>query len=115
MARVAGVNIPDNKHVWVALTYIKGIGKTRAMRVVDGAKVNYATKVKDLSESELDSIRTVIKMYEDDMEGNLRRKVGQAIERLKYIGCYRGIRHRLGQPVRGQKNRNKPSKRRRSS
>ena len=114
MARVAGVNIPDNKHIWVALTYIKGIGKTRAMNVVESAKVNSATKVKDLSEVQLESIRTAIKVYEDEMEGNLRRKVGQAIERLKYIGCYRGIRHRLGQPVRGQKNRNKPSRRRKS-
>ncbi len=114
MARVAGVNIPDNKHIWVALTYIKGIGKTRSMRVLESAKVKADAKVKDLSEAELESVRTAIKVYEDELEGNLRRKVAQAIDRLKYIGCYRGIRHRTGQPVRGQKNRNKPSNRRRT-
>ncbi|MEX2353689.1 MAG: 30S ribosomal protein S13 [Gammaproteobacteria bacterium] len=100
MARIAGVNIPDNKHLRIALTYIYGIGSTRADKICDATGLKPQTKVKDLVEEELDRIRQEISGYE--LEGDLRREVSMNIKRLMDLGCYRGIRHRKGLPVRGQ-------------
>lgn len=100
MARIAGVNIPDNKHLSIALTYIYGIGSTRANKVCAATGLNPTTKVKDLVEEELDKIRQEITAFE--LEGDLRREISMNIKRLMDLGCYRGIRHRKGLPVRGQ-------------
>lgn len=100
MARIAGVNIPDNKHLKIALTYIYGIGLTRAKNICVAAGLDPTTKVKDLVEEELDKIRQEISSFET--EGDLRREVSMNIKRLMDLGCYRGIRHRKGLPVRGQ-------------
>lgn len=100
MARIAGVNIPDNKHLGVALTYIYGIGKTRSLQICAGTGLKPDTKVKDLVEEELDKIRQEVSGFE--LEGDLRREVSMNIKRLMDLGCYRGIRHRKGLPVRGQ-------------
>jgi len=100
MARIAGVNIPDNKHLAIALTYVYGIGTTRAQKICDATGLSPQTKVKDLVEEELDKIRQEITSYE--LEGDLRREVSMNIKRLMDLGCYRGIRHRKGLPVRGQ-------------
>lgn len=100
MARIAGVNIPDNKHLKIALTYIYGIGLTRAKNICAATGLDPATKVKDLVEEELDKIRQEITAFE--LEGDLRREVSMNIKRLMDLGCYRGIRHRKGLPVRGQ-------------
>jgi len=100
MARIAGVNIPDNKHLGVALTYIYGIGITRANKICVSTGLNPHAKVKDLVEEELDKIRQEITQFE--LEGDLRREVSMNIKRLMDLGCYRGIRHRKGLPVRGQ-------------
>jgi small subunit ribosomal protein S13 len=102
VARIAGVDLPRDKRVDVALTYIYGIGRTRANQVVAGAQVDAATKVRDLSEEEVIRIREVI----DDgfkVEGDLRRDVAQDIKRKIEIGSYQGIRHRRSLPVRGQR------------
>lgn len=101
MARVAGVNIPDNKHLRVALTYIYGIGTTRAQAICDATALQGDTKVRELSEEDLDRIRSEITRYE--LEGDLRREVAMNIKRLMDLGCNRGIRHRRGLPVRGQR------------
>jgi small subunit ribosomal protein S13 len=101
MARIAGVNIPDQKHAWVALTTIYGVGRTRALEICKAAKVDPATKIRDLTEPEVEGIRTeVAKMT---VEGDLRRDVAMNIKRLMDLGCYRGLRHRRGLPVRGQR------------
>lgn len=100
MARIAGVNIPDNKHLRIALTYIYGIGLTRAKNICVATGLSPSTKVKDLVEEELDKIRQEITAFE--LEGDLRREVSMNIKRLMDLGCYRGIRHRKGLPVRGQ-------------
>ena len=100
MARIAGVNIPDNKHLFIALTYIYGIGLTRANKICVSTGLDPNTKVKDLVEDELDKIRQEITGFE--LEGDLRRDVSMNIKRLMDLGCYRGIRHRKGLPVRGQ-------------
>jgi small subunit ribosomal protein S13 len=100
MARIAGVNIPDNKHLKIALTYIYGIGLTRAKNICVATGLEPTTKVKDLVEEELDKIRQEITGFE--LEGDLRREVSMNIKRLMDLGCYRGIRHRKGLPVRGQ-------------
>jgi small subunit ribosomal protein S13 len=100
MARIAGVNIPDNKHLRIALTYIYGIGLTRAKNICVATGLDPTTKVKDLVEEELDKIRQEITAFE--LEGDLRREVSMNIKRLMDLGCYRGIRHRKGLPVRGQ-------------
>jgi len=100
MARISGVNIPDNKHLCIALTYIYGIGQTRANKICDSIGLNRQTKVKDLVEDELDKIRSEITNFE--LEGDLRRNVSMNIKRLMDLGCYRGQRHRRGLPVRGQ-------------
>lgn len=101
MARIAGVNIPDNKHLSVALTYIYGVGSTTAGKICAATGLNPQTKVKDLVEEELDKIRQQVSEYE--LEGDLRREVSMNIKRLMDLGCYRGIRHRKGLPVRGQR------------
>lgn len=100
MARIAGINIPVNKHAVIALTSIYGIGPTRAKKICEVAGVVSNKKVKDLSESELEGLRTEVAKY--SVEGDLRREVSMDIKRLMDIGCYRGLRHRRGLPVRGQ-------------
>jgi small subunit ribosomal protein S13 len=103
MARIAGINIPMNKHVWVGLTHIFGVGRTRALNACAGAGVNPRTKVKDLTESEVNAIRSQIAKFA--VEGDLRREVSMNIKRLMDLGSYRGMRHRRGLPVRGQRTR----------
>ena len=104
MARIAGVNIPTQKRVEIALTYIYGIGLTSSRKILAAAKVDPDTRVKDLSDAEVDSIRAIIN---EDMtvEGDLRREVTMNIKRLTDLGCYRGLRHRRGLPVRGQRSK----------
>lgn len=101
MARIAGINIPDNKHLNIALTYIYGIGRVRALEICNATGLQPDAKVKDLSEEELDKIRGEVTNYE--IEGDLRRDISMNIKRLMDLGCYRGIRHRRGLPVRGQR------------
>jgi small subunit ribosomal protein S13 len=102
MARIAGVDLPQNKQVWIGLTYIHGIGRSRALRILQAAGVESTTKVRDLSEDEAQRIRRVIQ-EEGGVEGDLRKEVAQNIKRLMEIGCYRGFRHRRNLPVRGQR------------
>lgn len=104
MARIAGVDIPRDKRIVIALTYVYGIGKTTAQEVLAKAGVSEDTRTKDLTEDELTRIRTEVTNVK--VEGDLRREVNLNIKRLKEIGSYRGIRHRKGLPVRGQKTRN---------
>ena len=100
MARIAGVNIPDQKHTWVGLTHIYGVGKTRAYQICAAAGVAPDTRIRDLAEPEIEGIRTAIGNF--SVEGDLRREVAMNIKRLMDLGCYRGLRHRRGLPVRGQ-------------
>ena len=102
MARIAGVDLPQNKQVWVGLTYIYGIGRSRSKEILGKSDVPLVTKVKDLTEDEARRIRKVIQ-DEGRVEGDLRKEVAQNIKRLMEIGCYRGVRHRKGLPVRGQR------------
>ena len=104
MARVSGVDIPDEKRVDIALRYLYGIGPTRAQAIIAKTRVNPATRVKNLSETELTRIREVIEK-EYTVEGDLRREIRQNIQRLIDINCYRGQRHRRNLPVRGQRTR----------
>jgi len=104
MPRVCGVEIPPNKPAWVALTYIHGVGRTRALEVVNACGVDGQKRAKDLTEDELSKISSYIERN-FVIEGALRRKVAQDIQRLKDIRCYRGMRHILGLPVRGQRTR----------
>jgi len=105
LARIAGVDLPRDKRVEVALSYIYGIGRSRAEDILKHAGVSADTRVKDLTEDELSRLREFIdKNY--NVEGDLRREVALNIKRLVEIGCYRGIRHRRGMPVRGQKTKN---------
>ncbi|MBT8445949.1 MAG: 30S ribosomal protein S13 [Gammaproteobacteria bacterium] len=101
MARVAGVNIPDRKHTWVALTHIYGIGRTRARKICDATGVPADVQIKELTEEQLELLRTAVGHYQ--IEGDLRREVSMGIKRLMDLGCYRGIRHRRGLPVHGQR------------
>ena len=101
MARIAGVNIPDNKHAVISLTYIFGVGKTTAQKLCDATGVKPDVKVKDLSDEQLESLRTEVGKV--SVEGDLRREVQMNIKRLKDLGCFRGLRHRHGLPVRGQR------------
>ena len=101
MARIAGVDIPNNKRVVVSLTYIYGIGNSIAKKVLENAKVSEDIRVKDLSDEQMNAIRKEIDNIK--VEGDLRREVQLNIKRLMEIGCYRGIRHRKGLPVRGQR------------
>ena len=102
MARIAGVDLPRNKHVRIGLTYIYGIGHPRAARILAAAKVDPDKKVSDLAEDEVNRIRQTIEA-EGDVEGDLRREVQADIRRKIEIGCYQGLRHRRGLPVRGQR------------
>ncbi|NLU09377.1 MAG: 30S ribosomal protein S13 [Tepidanaerobacter acetatoxydans] len=104
MARIAGVDLPREKRVEVALTYIYGIGNTKAKQILKEADVNLDTRVKDLTEREITKLRDIIEKRHK-VEGDLRREVSLNIKRLTEIGCYRGIRHRRGLPVRGQRTR----------
>jgi small subunit ribosomal protein S13 len=104
MARIEGVDLPRNKRVEVGLTYIFGIGPTRAQEILGSTRVNPDTRIKDLSEAEVNSIRDFIsRNYK--VEGDLRREVQMNIKRLIEIGCYRGLRHRRNLPVHGQRTR----------
>lgn len=102
MARIAGVNIPDNKQVVISLTYIYGIGRSRSAKILGKAGVDESKKVRELSEEEFMRIQQVIQ-DEGRVEGDLRKEVQLNIKRLMDIGCYRGLRHRRGLPVRGQR------------
>lgn len=104
MARIAGVDIPREKRVVISLTYIYGIGKKTAQDILAEAKVSEDTRVKDLTNDELDRIRAIIDTIK--VEGDLRREVSLNIKRLQEIGSYRGFRHRKGLPVRGQNTKN---------
>jgi small subunit ribosomal protein S13 len=103
MARIAGINIPLHKHVVIALTSIFGIGSTRANQVCEAADVAKDVKVKDLSEPEVENLRTEVAKF--IVEGDLRREVSMNVKRLMDLGTYRGIRHRRGLPLRGQRTR----------
>ena len=101
MARIAGVNIPVQKHAWVALTTIYGVGRSRALQICELAKIAPDTKIRDLTEPEVEAIRGEVAKIA--VEGDLRREVAMNIKRLVDLGCYRGLRHRRGLPVRGQR------------
>ncbi|HEV7715710.1 MAG TPA: 30S ribosomal protein S13 [Steroidobacteraceae bacterium] len=103
MARIAGINIPMNKHLWVGLTHIYGVGRSRARTLCTAAGIKPTTKVKDLTEVEVNQIRSLLAKF--PVEGDLRREVSMNIKRLMDLGSYRGIRHRRGLPVRGQRTR----------
>ena len=103
MARIAGINIPVNKHAVIALTAIYGIGRTRAQAICTAAGIPPDRKIKDLAEGEVEALRTEVGKY--TVEGDLRRTVSMSIKRLMDLGCYRGLRHRRGLPLRGQRTR----------
>jgi small subunit ribosomal protein S13 len=103
MARIAGINIPTHKHIVIGLTSIYGIGLTRSKKILAEAGIKPETKVRDLDEAQLDVLRGVIGKF--SVEGDLRREVSMNIKHLMDMGCYRGIRHRRGLPVRGQRTR----------
>ncbi len=103
MARIAGINVPDNKHAVIALTSIYGIGRTRAKQICDAAGVEPSRKMRDLSEAEIENLRAEVGKF--TVEGDLRREVSMNIKRLMDLGCFRGIRHRRGLPLRGQRTR----------
>ena len=102
MARVAGVDLPPNKRAQIGMTYIYGVGKSRATSILEQTGISVDAKIRDLSEDELNKIRAVLDQ-EGDIEGDLRKRVQMDIKRLMDIGCYRGLRHRRGLPVRGQR------------
>ena len=101
MARIAGINIPTDKHIVIALQSIFGIGQTRSKLICETLKLEPSTKVSELTEDQLESIREAVSKYE--VEGDLRREVSMNIKRLRDLGCYRGIRHRKSLPLRGQR------------
>lgn len=103
MARIAGVNIPDGKHLEISLTHIHGIGSSRARLLCTRAELEGSRRVLELNDQELQRLRNLISDMQ--VEGDLRRQVAQNIKRLKDLGCYRGLRHRRGLPVRGQRTR----------
>lgn len=103
MARIAGINIPDHKHLAISLTAIYGIGKYRANYICTQVGISPSTKVKNLTEEEIDKIREEVSKFA--VEGDLRREVAMNVKRLMDLGCYRGLRHRRGLPVRGQRTR----------
>ena len=109
MARIAGIDIPRDKRVVIAMTYIMGIGRTTAEKIIRQANVNADTRVKDLSDEEVGRLRSIVDRLASTkdilIEGDLRREVAMNIKRLTEIGSYRGIRHRRGLPVRGQRTR----------
>ena len=102
MARISGVDLPRDKRVEIGLTYIYGIGRTSATKILEAAKVNPDTRCRDLTDDEVKALSEVIDEHYQ-VEGDLRREIALNIKRLQEIGCYRGIRHRKGLPVRGQK------------
>jgi len=103
MARIAGVNIPNHQHAEIALTAIYGIGRARAQAICDAAGVIRTAKIKDLTDAQMDKLRENVGKF--TVEGDLRREVTMSIKRLMDLGCYRGVRHRRGLPVRGQRTR----------
>jgi small subunit ribosomal protein S13 len=103
MARIAGINIPNHQHAQIALTAIYGIGRSRAQAICAAAGVQPSRKIKDLSDAELERLRENVTRL--TVEGDLRREVSMSIKRLMDLGCYRGVRHRKGLPVRGQRTR----------
>src|SRR5512146_875340 len=103
MARIAGVNIPNHQHAVIALTAIYGIGRTRAQAICASTGVAPTTKMKDISDADLDKLRDAVAKF--TVEGDLRREISMNIKRLMDLGCYRGLRHRRGLPVRGQRTR----------
>ena len=103
MARIAGINIPNHQHAEIALTAIYGIGRARAQAICAAAGVERTRKIKDLTDAELDRLREQLGRVA--VEGDLRREVSMSIKRLMDLGCYRGVRHRKGLPVRGQRTR----------
>jgi small subunit ribosomal protein S13 len=103
VARIAGINIPLNKHIVIALTSIYGIGHSRAKQICEAAGISPETPVKDLAEPEVAKLRTAVANF--TVEGDLRRETSMNIKRLMDLGCYRGIRHRRGLPLRGQRTR----------
>ncbi|MGR8952353.1 MAG: 30S ribosomal protein S13 [Gammaproteobacteria bacterium] len=103
MARIAGINIPDHKHAEISLTAIYGIGRQTAKNICVEADILPSIKIKELTEEQLDTLRTIISKM--TVEGDLRREVSMNIKRLMDLGCYRGIRHRRGLPLRGQRTR----------
>ena len=102
MARIAGVDLPPNKRAQIGMTYIYGVGKSRAGGILEQAGISNDVKIKDLSEDELNKIRAILDA-EGEIEGDLRKRVQMDIKRLMDIGCYRGLRHRRSLPVRGQR------------
>ncbi len=104
MARIAGINIPVNKHTVIGLRSIYGIGPTRALSICEAANVAPDKKIRDLAEDEIDRVRKEVAKF--IVEGDLRREVSMSIKRLMDLGCYRGIRHRRGLPLRGQRTKN---------
>ena len=103
MARIAGVNIPNHQHAEIALTAIYGIGRTRAKEICTAAGISTSTKIKDVTDVQMDKLRDSVAKFA--VEGDLRREVSMNIKRLMDLGCYRGVRHRRGLPVRGQRTR----------
>jgi small subunit ribosomal protein S13 len=103
MARIAGINIPVNKHAEIALTAIYGIGRPRARKICATVGIEPSTKIKDLPEAEIEALRGEVAKF--TVEGDLRREVSMNIKRLMDLGCYRGLRHRRGLPLRGQRTR----------
>ena len=103
MARIAGVNIPNHQHAVIALTAIYGIGRTRSREICAAVGVNTSTKIKDLTDAEMDKLRDEVGKF--TVEGDLRREISMNIKRLMDLGCYRGLRHRRGLPGRGQRTR----------
>ena len=101
MARIAGINIPTDKHIVIGLQSIFGIGQTRSKLICEALKLDPSTKVSELTEDQLESIRSAVSKFE--VEGDLRREVAMNIKRLRDLGCYRGIRHRKSLPLRGQR------------
>ena len=103
MARIAGINIPNQQHAAIALTSIYGIGRSRARSICDAAGVKQYSKIKDLTDAEMDRLREQVSKF--TVEGDLRRETSMNIKRLMDLGCYRGVRHKKGLPVRGQRTR----------
>ena len=101
MARIAGVNIPDNKHTVISLTYIYGVGRPTAQNICTATGINPAAKIQDLSDEQIEKLRTEVAKL--TTEGDLRREITMNIKRLMDLGCYRGLRHRRGLPVHGQR------------
>ena len=105
MARIAGINIPDQKHAVIALTSIYGVGKTRSKAILAAAGIAEDVKISELSEEQIDTLRDEVAKFV--VEGDLRREISMSIKRLMDLGCYRGLRHRRGLPVRGQRTKTK--------